>query len=119
MDFAQWRADVLDGTGQSAETHWLALDGERPVGTTFLRMLGPDAAENDYTGVLPSHRNRGIAAVLKGQAIRWAQRNGVTWFYTASSVQNGPMIAVHHRLGYQAGPRQLEVVRDLKLDPET
>jgi GNAT superfamily N-acetyltransferase len=82
-------------------------------------MLGPEAAENDYTGVLPSHRNRGIAAVLKGQAIRWAQQNGVKWYYTASSVQNGPMIAVHHRLGYQAGPRRLEVVRDLKLEPDT
>jgi hypothetical protein len=28
------------------------------------------------------------------------------------------MIAIHHRLGYQAGPYRLQVTRDLKRDPE-
>ena len=82
----------------------------------YVRMLGENAAENDYTGVLPSHRNRGIAAVLKGKAIRWAQQHGVEWFYTSSSVENGPMIAIQERLGYQAGPCRMQVVRDLKRD---
>jgi hypothetical protein len=56
----------------SAETHWVALNGERPVGMTFLKRLSEDAAENDYTCVAATHRSRGIATALKLRTIAWA-----------------------------------------------
>jgi GNAT superfamily N-acetyltransferase len=111
--FAAWQREVLHAPGVSPETHWVALDGERPVGTTFLKRLSADAFENDYTSVAPAHRGRGIATALKLEAIAWARQHGVRWFYTSSLVGNAPMIAVNRRLGYQAGVRRLAVAREL------
>jgi GNAT superfamily N-acetyltransferase len=111
--FPTWRRQVLDAAGMSPETHWVALDGDRPVGMTFLKRLSQDSAENDYTGVASTHRGRGIAPALKLRAIAWAQQHGVDWFYTYSEVVNTPMIAINTRLGYQPGARRVEVARDL------
>jgi GNAT superfamily N-acetyltransferase len=111
--FPSWRQGVLDAVGLSRETHWIALDGERPVGMTFLKRLSEDAAENDYTGVAATHRGRGIAPALKLRAIAWAAEHGVSWFYTSSEVGNTPMITINRRLGYQPGVQRLEVARDL------
>ncbi|HEY8287516.1 MAG TPA: GNAT family N-acetyltransferase, partial [Chloroflexota bacterium] len=111
--FSSWRREVLDAAGSSAETHWVALDGERPVGMTFLKRLSMGAAENDYTCVASTYRGRGIAAALKLRTVAWARRQGVRWFYTSSEVGNAPMIALNQRLGYQAGVRRLAVARDL------
>jgi GNAT superfamily N-acetyltransferase len=111
--FPTWRRQVLDAAGMSPETHWVALDGDRPVGMTFLKRLSEDAAENDYTGVASTHRGRGIAPALKLRAIAWAQQHGVNWFYTSTEVGNTRMIAINTRLGYQQGVRRVEVARDL------
>ncbi|MBW3624062.1 MAG: GNAT family N-acetyltransferase [Armatimonadetes bacterium] len=111
--FPSWRREVLDGPGLSPETHWVALDGDRPVGMTFLRRLSSDAAENDYTGVAASHRGRGIAPALKWKAIEWARQHGLNKFHTSSEVGNARMIAINRRLGYQSGPQRREVARDL------
>jgi GNAT superfamily N-acetyltransferase len=111
--FATWRRQVIHGAGMSPETHWVALDGDRPVGMTFLKRLSDDAAENDYTGVASTHRGRGIAPALKLRAIAWARHHGVNWFHTSSEVGNTRMIAINRGLGYQPGVRRLEVARDL------
>jgi GNAT superfamily N-acetyltransferase len=113
-EFSAWREGALHGAGRSAETYWVALEGNHPVGLTFLRMLTPDGAENDFTGVLPAARGRGIAALLKVRTIEWARENGVRAFYTSHVVGNAPMIAVNRKLGYTRGVRRLEVARDLK-----
>lgn len=114
LDFAAWRSSVLDGPGVSPETHWLVLDGERPIGTTFLKRLGPNGAENDYTAVAPEYRGRGIASALKHRAIAWGREHGIDWFYTSSLLENGPMHAVNHRLGYLPGVRKQEVALELE-----
>ena len=111
--FPSWRRGVLDAVGLTPETHWVALEGDRPVGMTFLKRLSEDAAENDYTGVAATHRGRGIATALKRRAIAWARQHGVSWFYTSSEMGNARMIAINRRLGYQPGVRRLEVARDL------
>ncbi len=111
--FPSWRREVLHASGLSPETHWVALDGERPVGMTFLKRLSKDAAENDYTGVASTHRGRGIAQALKLRAIAWARQHGVRWFYTSSELRNTPMLAINKRLGYQPGVRRLQVAQDV------
>jgi GNAT superfamily N-acetyltransferase len=111
--FPTWRREVLHAAGLSPETHWVALDGDRPVGMTFLKRLSEDAAENDYTGVASTHRGRGIAPALKLRAIAWARQHGVSWFYTSSEIGNMRMIAINRRLGYEPRIRRLEVARDL------
>jgi GNAT superfamily N-acetyltransferase len=111
--FESWRQQVLDASGMSPETHWIALEGERPVGMTFLKRLSDDAFENDYTCVAPTHRGRGIATALKRHAIIWAQHQEVTWFCTSSEIGNDAMIAVNTRLGYRPTGRRLEVACEL------
>jgi GNAT superfamily N-acetyltransferase len=111
--FPSWRRAVLHAAGLTPETHWVALDGDRPVGMTFLKRLSEDAAENDYTGVASTHRRRGIAPALKLRAIAWARQHGVNWFYTSSEIGNARMLAINRRLGYRPGVRRLEVSRDL------
>jgi GNAT superfamily N-acetyltransferase len=112
-EFDAWRESALHGAGRSAETYWVALEGNRPVGLTFLRRLTPDGAENDFTAVLPAARGRGIAALLKVRTIEWARENDVHAFYTSHEVDNARMIAVNRKLGYTRGVQRLEVARDL------
>jgi RimJ/RimL family protein N-acetyltransferase len=112
--FDSWREHVLAGSGQSPETHWLALREGRPVGTTYLKRLSPEAAENDYTAVTPAYRGRGIAQALKLRALAWAQQNGLRYFHTSSDVRNVRMIAINRHLGYQPGVRRMEMARDLQ-----
>lgn len=114
QSFPSWRREVVEGIGLSPETHWVALEGEQPVGMTFLKRLSEDAAENDYTGVAATHRGRGIAPALKLRAVAWARENGVCWFHTSSEVGNTPMVRINSRLGYRPGVRRLEVARDLR-----
>ena len=111
--FDAWQQQTMQAAGLSPETHWIALEGELPVGTTFLRQLSADAYENDYTGVAISHCGRGIATALKLHAIRWAQQQGVTWFLTNSEINNHAMIAIHLRFGYRPGGRKVEVAGNL------
>lgn len=112
--FPTWQGQVLHSPGLSPGTHWVALDGDRPVGLTFLKRLSDDAAENDYTGVASAYRGQGIAPALKLQAIAWARENGVEWFYTSSEAGNARMISVNVRLGYRPGARKREVARNLR-----
>jgi GNAT superfamily N-acetyltransferase len=112
-NFEVWQRQVLHAPGLTPETHWIALKGECPVGMTFLKRLGDDAFENDYTGVASTHRGRGIATALKLRAILWAQQHAVEWFYTSSEIDNAAMIAINTRMGYKPGVRRLEVCCDL------
>ncbi|MCW3051318.1 MAG: hypothetical protein JWN14_488 [Chthonomonadales bacterium] len=111
--FDSWQQQTMHAAGLSPETHWIAMEGEHPVGTTFLKQVSADAYENDYTGVALSHRGRGIATALKLHAIEWAQQQGVTWFLTNSEINNHAMIAIHLRLGYRPGNRRVEVAGNL------
>lgn len=114
VSLAQWREEVLAGAGLSPETHWVALCGDAPIGMTFLQRLSDTAYENDYTGVAPVYRGRGIATALKVRALTWGREHGVEWFYTSSEVGNAPMIALNTRLGYTPGPRRVEMAAYLE-----
>jgi GNAT superfamily N-acetyltransferase len=111
--FPTWQRQILHAPGMSPETHWVALDGDQPVGMTFLKRLSDEAAETDYTGVASTYRGRGIATALKRRAIAWAREKGLRWFFTSSEIGNARMIGINRRLGYQPGVRRLEVARDL------
>jgi mycothiol synthase len=111
--FDGWQQQVLHAAGLTPETHWVALDGTRPVGMTFLKQLDDHVFENDYTGVASTHRRRGIATALKLCAIKWAREQGVESFTTSSETNNRSMIGINTRLGYHPGTKLCEVARDL------
>lgn len=88
------------------EGYFLALDGERPVGQSALFAVDgdPTALQQDLTGVLPSHRRRGIAVALKRAAISFATEAGYREIRTLTDEGNAPMRAINHALGFR--PRE-------------
>ncbi len=81
----------------------MALDGEEIVGVTYLvRRPGGDAEVGD-TGVLRSHRRRGIARALKMMATRCAAEQGFRYVYTDNRADNAGMLAINTQLGFVPG----------------
>jgi len=111
LPFGLWRAAFLDSPGGGAERFWVALDGETVVGVAPLTLLGGGAATNAFTGVVRSHRGRGIARALKLATIEWARANGVDYIYTGNDSDNAPMLAVNRDLGYEQLPPSIEMVK--------
>lgn len=97
------------------EAYFVAVvDGEL-VGESNLFKDGDDLTDllTDYTGVIPSHRRRGIATALKVRVIQWAQANGVKTIRTNNHETN-PMYQLNLQLGFT--PRPGDLLFELKLD---
>ncbi len=79
---------------------FVARDGEEIVGLTYLaRRPGGDAEVGD-TGVLGSHRRRGIGRALKLMATRYAAERGFRYAYTDNRSDNQGMLAINRQLGF-------------------
>jgi GNAT superfamily N-acetyltransferase len=55
----------------------------------------------DDTGVLATHRRRGIARVLKLMATRWAAERGINRVTTENNATNVGMLALNRELGFE------------------
>ncbi len=111
--FLAWQQEVLHGAGLLPQTHWVALLEGVPVGMTYLKRLGPESAENDFTGVAAAYRGRGIASALKRHAILWAKSQRIVWLYTSSERGNTTMISLNRQLGYEPGAQRKEILTAL------
>ena len=82
---------------------FVARDGQEIVGVTCLvRRPGGDAEVWD-TGVVRTHRRRGIARALKLMATRYAVETGLRYIYTDSRSDNAGMLAINTELGFVPG----------------
>jgi mycothiol synthase len=81
----------------------VAVEGERVVGFATLAPLEarPDALEHELTGVLRSHRRRGIAEALKRAQIAWAAAAGYRTLITFTQEGNDAMRSLNLKLGYR------------------
>lgn len=87
---------------------FVARDGEEIVGLTYLaRRPGGDAEVGD-TGVLGSHRRRGIGRALKLMATRHAVDRGFRYVYTDNRSDNEGMLAINRLLGF--APHEVLVI---------
>jgi GNAT superfamily N-acetyltransferase len=111
--FDDWRRTLVFGYGRSADWCWVAMDGDRPVGLSRLKLAAEDTAMNAFTGVDREYRGRGIARALKLRTIEWSRRNGVRYHFTGNELENRRMLAINISLGYQMLPRTIEIARDL------
>jgi mycothiol synthase len=82
---------------------FVALEGDRVVGYATLLRLGalPDTLEHELTGVLRTHRRRGIAEALKREQIRWAAAHGYKRLLTWTQEGNDAMRGLNLKLGYR------------------
>ncbi len=98
-----------------ADANFFALDGDQWVG---LSVLWKDAVRTDklhvgLTGVLRSHRRRGIATALKLQTFKYAQRYGAETIETENE-ENNPMYRLNVALGFRPLPAWLSFRKELE-----
>ena len=97
------------------EAAFFARDGERYVGMSDLwKDAGNDKRLNiGLTGVVRSHRRRGLATVLKVYATRFAKEYGAKTIKTDNE-ENNPMYDLNVQLGYTPKPAYLDFEKSLK-----
>ena len=81
---------------------YVALDNGRYVGMTqlFRNENNPTEYGSGFTGVVRSHRRRGIATALKSYAIEYAQQQGIQTIRTGNEEHN-PMYQLNVQLGFK------------------
>jgi RimJ/RimL family protein N-acetyltransferase len=93
---------------------WIALDGERIVGFSFLRF--PTAGGRvwtGFTGTVRSHRGRGIARAVKMETLAQAIELGVGSVRTDNDERNAPMLHINEELGYTRLPAYADYEKEL------
>lgn len=101
-------AKELDTPAFMPEAAFIALDGEEWVGISMLWKVPsePDKLYTELTGVLRSHRRKGIATALKLRCIDWAAENGYARIDTDNEEKN-PMYQLNLALGFKPLPAWL------------
>lgn len=101
----------------SPESLFLAIVDGSVVGISGLELDPdqPDRAEHAITAVARSHRNRGIATLLKRCALAAAADRGIREIYTWTQVGNAGMRSLNTRLGYRDGALSVTVRGPLPL----
>ena len=99
------------------DSFFVARDGDHIVGLSYLLRRPDGDAEVGDTGVLSSHRRRGIARVLKMLVTRWAVQHGISVVHTDNRADNAGMLAINRELGFQPG--EVVVVLEKTMAPAT
>lgn len=102
--FVKW----LDSPSFLPDAWFIAVDDGAYVGMTafWKRLASPDRLGTGLTGVVRSHRRRGIATGLKVRAIRFAKEYGVRVIETDNE-ENNPMFGLNVDLGFRPRPAWL------------
>ncbi|MFN8493741.1 MAG: GNAT family N-acetyltransferase [Caldilineaceae bacterium] len=104
----QYVQQVFGNSAFIPEAFFIALDQGRYVGLSALCDEHEDRTRlaTDYTGVIPSHRRRGIATALKLCCIQYAQAHGARTITTGNDSTN-PMYQINVALGFKPAPAEL------------
>jgi len=87
------------------EGFFVALDGDEYVGVSMLELnlAEPTKLQTDLTGVVRSHRRRGIATALKVHALTKARSTEAEHLDTDNE-ENNPMYPLNVKLGFKPTP---------------
>jgi GNAT superfamily N-acetyltransferase len=112
--FEQW-CKRFDNPGYRMNLHWFARDGERLVGYTglWLSEADPEKIYTGLTGVVRSHRRKGIATALKVHGFTRSKELGKKCIETDNE-ENNPMFDLNMRLGFKPVPAWTEYRRPFK-----
>ncbi|HSM55533.1 MAG TPA: GNAT family N-acetyltransferase [Candidatus Sulfomarinibacteraceae bacterium] len=116
--FETFENAVLQSPNLLPDAWFVAVDGERYVGLSVLwrNLVTDKLLETGLTGVVRSHRRRGIATAMKVRAIEYAQANGNPLIDTDNE-ENNPMFQLNLQLGFVPQPAHLDF--EMKLADET
>jgi len=94
---------IFERPGVLLDGFYVARDGERLVGLSYLVRRPDGDAEVGDTGVLRDYRRRGIARALKMMVTRYATENRITRVHTDNRADNAGMLAINRELGFVPG----------------
>ena len=105
----------FDSPNYDASAHFIAIDGDRYVGMTgmWISIAEKHKLYTGLTGVVRSHRRKGIATALKLHGIRFAREYGATLVETDNE-ENNPMFGLNQMLGFEAQPAWLDFRKVLR-----
>jgi GNAT superfamily N-acetyltransferase len=115
MPLEEWKHKLLDSPNFLPEGWFVAVDGDDYVGLTMLwrdSMRG-DKLGTGLTGVVRSHRRRGIATALKATALTFARDRGIVEVDTDNE-ENNPMLQLNLQLGFRSLPALVELRKQVK-----
>ncbi|RIK39607.1 MAG: hypothetical protein DCC55_17690 [Chloroflexi bacterium] len=106
--FDHYVAEIFGNPDFLPEAWFIALDQGRYVGMAAANRNShhPHQLDTFFTGIVRSHRRRGIALALKLLLIDYAQRNGFTRMMTDNEEHN-PMYQINLKLGFEPEPALL------------
>jgi mycothiol synthase len=101
------------------EGFFVALDGDDYVGLSMLELnlADPTKLQTDLTGVIRSHRRRGLATALKVHALSKAKTTGAQFVDTDNEEKN-PMYTLNVKLGFKPTPGWVHMRKDMRSDEE-
>lgn len=97
-----FRARSVDAATAMPEAFLVAIDGDEWVGFTEVRRVTgkPTRWSQELTGVLRSHRGRGIARALKEASLRNARASGIATIRTWNDSTNTAIREINNQLGF-------------------
>lgn len=101
MTLEDWVRETYDHPSFDTELSQVVCVGDEPVGTSLIyadRSTG--RAVHGGTGVLASHRGRGLGLLLKRVVLARAREVGIGRVFTANDETNAAMLAINRRLGF-------------------
>ncbi len=113
--FEQFNKSAVENPNFLPEGWFVALDGDQYVGESslWLSQSNKEKLETGLTGVVRSHRRKGIATALKVRAIDFARQRGVKFIETDNE-ENNPMYQINVMLGFKALPPAIEFEKQLR-----
>jgi GNAT superfamily N-acetyltransferase len=102
------------------EAFFVALDGDEYVGVSMLELnlADPTKLQTDLTGVVRSHRRRGIATALKVRSLSKAKTTEAQYVDTDNEEKN-PMYTLNVKLGFEPTPGWLHMRKTMGAAGET
>jgi len=105
----------LKAPGFEPKAYFIAIDNGQYVGQSSLwrQKSNPKEFWTDLTGVVQSHRRKGIALALKIKTVRFANQTGAEYIVTDNE-ENNPMLKINQLLGFV--PRSAWLTFEKKYD---
>lgn len=106
--FEHYAAEVFENPDFLPEAWFVAVDAGVYVGMTATNRNGQNPRQLDtvFTGIVRSHRRRGLATALKLRAIDYAQKHGYATIL-ADNEEHNPMVQINLALGFAPQPALL------------
>jgi L-amino acid N-acyltransferase YncA len=120
LDFETFYKRTFENPDFLPEAFFIALDGDRYVGTSALwkSQAAPREFYTGLTGIRREHRRKGIALALKLKGIAYAQAKGYKTIKTWNESNNRAILAINERLGFVKQPVWISFAKVLKPEEE-